>query len=140
MLPGSLSTTFSIDLHETQRLNSMVQQFGEQYHLPDDAVFMIGLSLDELVTNIVVHGGNRDPKAQEIVLRLSSNSTQVKAELEDDGIAFNPLETPTLDLNASLSERDIGGMGIHLARSFMDDITYSRVGCRNVLTLTKCVA
>lgn len=139
MLPGSVSSRFAIALHETQRLNSMVQQFGKTHKLPEKTVFMIGLSLDELVTNIVVHSGSRDPRAQEIVLRLSSHNHQVKAEIEDDGIEFNPLDMPSPDLNAPLQDRDIGGMGIHLARSFMDDICYSRVGCRNVVTLTKRV-
>ena len=58
-------------------------------------------------------------------------------EIEDDGRAFNPLDAPGPDLSASLMDREPGGLGIHLARSLMDQIFYQRVGQRNLLTLTK---
>jgi serine/threonine-protein kinase RsbW len=140
MRPGSLSTKFDINLYETERLNQMVRQFGEWHGVPLDAVFVVSLSLDELVTNIVVHAGKKDPRAQEIVLRLKTVNKEVQVELEDDGCAFNPLELPEPDLNAALQDRDPGGLGIHLARTLMDCIHYSRVGRRNLLTLTKRVA
>jgi len=140
MRPGSLSTKLDINLYETERLNQMVRQFGQWHGVPDEAVFVISLSLDELVTNIVVHASKRDPKAHEILLRLHIENQEMKAEIEDDGCAFNPLEMPELDLETSLKDREIGGMGIHLARTLMDCIHYSRIGRRNRLTLTKRVA
>jgi serine/threonine-protein kinase RsbW len=118
----------------------MVRHFGKEHGVSDDTVFVINLSLDELVTNIVVHAGNRDPKAREIMLRMSINNAEVRVEIEDDGTAFNPLDIPKPDLNAPLQDRDPGGLGIHLARSLMDGIRYSRVGRRNLLTLTKRIA
>ncbi len=137
MRPSTLSTKLDVNLDETGRLNQLVRHFGKEHGVPDDTVFVINLSIDELVTNIVIHAGSRDPKAREIVLRMSINNSEVSIELEDDGSAFNPLDIPTPNLNASLQDRDPGGLGIHLARSLMDGIRYSRVGRRNVLTLTK---
>jgi len=126
-----------VNLDETGRLNQLVRHFGKEHGVSDVNVFVINLSLDELVTNIVVHAGSRDPKAREIVLRMSINNSEVRVEIEDDGSAFNPLDIPAPNLEASLQDRDPGGLGIHLARSLMDGIRYSRVGPRNVLTLTK---
>ncbi len=140
MKQGSLSTILDVNLYETERLNQMVREFGHWHNVPEDAVFMVSLSLDELVTNIVVHAGKRDPRAHEIILRLKTEIGQVLAEIEDDGCAFNPLEIPIPNTCASLQDRDPGGLGIHLARSFMDQILYSRVGRRNVLKMTKRVA
>lgn len=133
----TLSTKLDVNLHETGRLNQMVRRFGKLHGVSDDTVFVINLSLDELVTNIVVHAGSRDPRAHEIVLRMSINNTEVSVELEDDGSAFNPLDIPVPNLEATLQNRDPGGLGIHLARTLMDGIRYSRVGRRNLLTLTK---
>lgn len=140
MRSGSLSTKLDVNLIETGRLNQMVRQFGQWHQVPEEAVFKISLSLDELVTNIVIHGTRSDPRAKEIVLRLTLRNREVLAEIRDDGRAFNPLEAPSPDVSASLLDRHAGGMGIHLARSFMDNIQYSRVGRRNVLILTKRVA
>lgn len=139
MRSGSLSTKFDVTLRETGRLNEMVRRFGAWHGIPEDTIFVVSLSLDELVTNIVVHGGKRDPRVHEIVLRLRAEDGTVSAEIEDDGSPFNPLDVPAPNLDAKLQERDPGGLGIHLARSLMDQIRYSRVGRRNLLTLTKHV-
>jgi anti-sigma regulatory factor (Ser/Thr protein kinase) len=133
----SFSTLLDVDLYETERLNQMVRQFGMWHGLPEDAVFVVGLSLDELVTNIVVHAGSRDPQAKQIKLSMKLNKQEVLVEIEDDGCEFNPLELPSPDLDAPLQNREPGGLGIHLARSFMDGICYKRIGCCNRLTLTK---
>jgi serine/threonine-protein kinase RsbW len=139
MRPGSLSTQFDVNLYETGRLSEIVRRFGAWHGVPEDTIFVVNLSLDELVTNIVVHGAKGDPRVHEIVLRLRTESDAVSVEIEDDGRAFNPLEAPAPDLNASVQERDLGGLGIHLARSLMDQVLYRRVGQRNFLTLTKSV-
>jgi len=139
MRTGSLSTKLDVNLYETGRLNQMVQQFGKWHQMPEDAVFQISLSIDELVSNIVMHGSLSQPQAHEIILRLTISNREIHAEIEDDGRAFNPLEAPEPDIDAPLQERSIGGMGILLAKRLMDAMHYSRIGCRNVITLTKRV-
>lgn len=139
MRSGTLSTKLAVNLDETGRLNEMVRKFGARHGMPEDAIFMVTLSLDELVTNIVVHGVKGDPKVHEIMLRLRTESDKVSIEIEDDGRAFNPLDSPVPDLNSNLQERSPGGLGIHLARSLMDQILYRRIGQRNLLILTKNV-
>ena len=137
MRQASFSTLLDVDLDETDRLNQMVRQFGKWHGLPEDAVFVVGLSLDELVTNIVIHAGCRDPQAKQIRLSMQVSKKEVRVEIEDDGCEFNPLELPEPDLDAPLLCREPGGLGIHLARSLMDAICYKRIGCCNRLTLTK---
>ena len=61
----------------------------------------------------------------------------VTIRIEDDGISFNPLETKPPDLDCTLEERDIGGLGIHLIKGYMDDIDYQRRGKQNILTIKK---
>jgi serine/threonine-protein kinase RsbW len=61
----------------------------------------------------------------------------VTAEVEDDGRAFNPLEAAAPNLDASIDERPIGGLGIHLVRSVMTSVEYRRQDGRNVLTMKK---
>ena len=55
----------------------------------------------------------------------------------DDGIPSNPLGAGTPDTSLPLERRAIGGLGIHLVRSLVDDVTYQRRIDRNVLTLVK---
>jgi anti-sigma regulatory factor (Ser/Thr protein kinase) len=39
------------------------------------------------------------------------------------------------DLECGLEECEIGGLGIHITKHFMDDISYQRSGNKNVVTL-----
>ena len=58
-------------------------------------------------------------------------------EVADDGRAFDPLQTPELDMSAPMEERARGGLGIYLVRKTMDAVAYRREDGRNVVTLTK---
>ena len=140
MRPGSLSTKLHVHLGETELVSKIVREFGQWHGVPEEALFVVNLSLDELVTNIVTHSPKQPPPAREILLRLSTVQGELCAELEDDGGAFNPLTLPTPDIDAPLEERSPGGLGIHLVRSLMDQVNYERIGRRNRLTMTKKVA
>ena len=60
----------------------------------------------------------------------------MEVAVEDDGVAYDPLvETPEFDPNQSMEERRIGGIGVHLVRTLMDEVEYLRVGDRNRLTM-----
>ena len=59
-------------------------------------------------------------------------------EISDDGQPFNPLkDAPKPDLEAALEDRPIGGLGIHLVLTMMDEMHYRRENERNHLTLVK---
>ena len=140
MRPGNFSTRLNVTLGETTLVGTIVREFGRWHGIPEDALFVVNLSLDELVTNIVTHSQKQPPPPQEIVLRLSTVQNEVRAEVEDEGCAFNPLSIPVPDVDAPLHERSPGGLGIHLVRSLMDSVDYERVGRRNRLTMCKKVA
>ena len=44
-----------------------------------------------------------------------------------------------MDTSLSAEQRPIGGLGIHLVRQIMDEVSYARVEDRNILTLKKKV-
>lgn len=125
-------------LDEIPRLTQVVGAFAAAHHLSDDVVFALTLSLDEIVTNVVSHAYD-DANEHAIDVRLRFANGAVQARVEDDGRAFNPLDVPPPDLDTPLEQRPVGGLGLHLVRSTMDTVEYSRVGDRNVLTLTRRV-
>jgi anti-sigma regulatory factor (Ser/Thr protein kinase) len=55
--------------------------------------------------------------------------------ITDDGVPFNPLSMAAPRTDLALEDREIGGMGIHLVRNLVDDVSYHRRIDRNVLTL-----
>jgi anti-sigma regulatory factor (Ser/Thr protein kinase) len=94
------------------------------------------LSLEEWVTNVISYG-YEDRTPHWITLRFFVDGTSARVEVEDDGRPFDPLSCPPVDIAASLDERGIGGLGIHLIRRLMDSVEHRRVDGRNLLVLTK---
>ena len=141
----SRDTTVALknDLAELERLSGVVEQFGKRHGLPTTALFDLHLALDEILTNVVSYGYD-DQHEHEIIVRLTlgadGDSRQLEVEVEDDGRPFNPLETAPPDVNASIEDRPIGGLGIHLVRRVMDDLEYRRQRGKNVLVMRKTVA
>src|SRR5437868_2794635 len=136
MHEGSITIRLPIDLKEIEHLNRIVRQFGDLHEVPGRTLYAVNLALDEIVTNIMLHGF-ADPAGQQVEARLVVREGQITAEVEDGGRAFNPLDAPLPNLSAPLDERSLGGLGIHLVKSLMDRVEYRRDGEKNVLTVRK---
>ena len=125
-------------LEEIERLASVIEAFCVKHQLPDAVAFAFNLSLDELVTNVILYAF---PDVQEhtIDVRLRLEGGVLHAELSDDGRPFDPLTVPPPNLDAPIEERRIGGLGLHIVRELMDTVSYAHEGGRNVLRLAKRV-
>lgn len=109
-----------------------VHAFMERHSLPAAAIYAIDLSLEEMATNIIKYGYD-DKQRHEIIVGLDIGNNQITLTLEDDGHEFNPLDAKEADLTTGLSERQVGGVGILLARSMTDSIFYVRKNERNIV-------
>ena len=97
------------------------------------------MAADEIFSNIAKYS-----KSPDVTVALNVGEGLVEMSFEDRGIPFDPLSAAPPDLSfgdedhlADVNERNGGGFGIHLTRSLMDGMSYSRDGGRNVLILAK---
>jgi serine/threonine-protein kinase RsbW len=141
----SRQTTVALknDLAELERLNNVIEEFGKRHGLPTNVLFDLHLALDEILTNVVSYGYD-DRHEHEIIVHLTlgagGDSQRLEVKVEDDGRPFNPLETAPPDVQTSVEDRPIGGLGIYLVRRVMDDLEYRRQRGKNVLVMRKKVA
>ena len=136
MHEGSITIQVAADVREIERLNKLVRQFGELHDVPSRTLYAVNLALDELVTNVMLYGFEA-PEGRQITVKIATSNGELVASVQDDGKSFNPLEAKSPNLDAPLEERDLGGLGIHLVRSLMDQVSYAREGDKNVLTVKK---
>jgi anti-anti-sigma factor len=61
----------------------------------------------------------------------------VRVTISDNGPPFDPLAFADPDTALSVEEREIGGLGIHLVRQMMDEVSYQRRDGENVVVLAK---
>lgn len=136
MHDGSITIRIAADVKEIERLNRVVRQFGELHDVPGRTLYSVNLALDELVSNAILYG-YEDATGEQISIKLEIVGPELSASVEDGGREFDPGSVPTPRLDAEMSERQLGGLGIHLVRSLMDQMAYRRDGAKNVLTLRK---
>lgn len=127
------------DLAAMADIAEIVQRFVAEHGLPAEAANALYVSVDEAVSNAIAHG-YPEGRRGEIAVRLCRRPDSVVLEIEDDGLPFDPLQAPAPDLTVPLEQRPIGGLGIHLIRNLMDDVSYARRKGRNVLKLVKDLA
>jgi len=121
-------------LDELGRASAWLACFTDSLALPAETVFRLDLGLTEAASNIIAYA-YPDAAEHEILLRLQAHPEGVALEIEDDGRPFDPLQAERPPLPASLEEAPIGGLGIHLIRSMLDECHYRREAGKNRLTM-----
>jgi serine/threonine-protein kinase RsbW len=104
----------------------------------------VQVAVDEACSNIIEHayGGEGPEDAQDsatITCTCRAKQDRLMIELRDHGRPFDPSTVPPPDLQADLSERHAGGLGVYFIRQLMDDVQFESSPAKgNTLTLTKC--
>lgn len=121
---------------DLKKLSHAIDLLSNQFGMTKKCTCETNLVLEELFTNIIQHGCCDDTK-HKINVKISLQNNTLTMRIEDDGIPFNPVEIDEPDRRSPLEDRDIGGLGVFLAKQFTKDIRYERDGKKNILILKK---
>ncbi|OMF16417.1 hypothetical protein BK127_12495 [Paenibacillus sp. FSL H7-0331] len=124
------------NLEELARLEAWLASWAEQMSVDSKTLFQLNLVCDELVTNTILYGC-QSSVAHSIRISIWVDMDNIELTITDDGMAFDPLSLPSPDVQASVEERRIGGLGIHFVRESMDEAIYERVDKLNILHMKK---
>jgi anti-sigma regulatory factor (Ser/Thr protein kinase) len=138
MAKNKVSFKLKSNLSELDVLCQNLEKFGQSIGLSKKCIFEANLALDELFTNIISYGFD-DKNEHTIKVTITLQNENLIFNIEDDGIPFNPTKVETPDLECTIEECKIGGLGIHLAKNLMDEVCYQRCNDKNILTLKKNV-
>ncbi len=115
-------------------------EFFKNFHtalcLPKESVCQCELALEEILVNII-HYAYPDGNPGDLELRLGYKDNQLTFETRDSGVEFDSCKASTPDTSIPVEERQIGGLGIHLVRNIVDNMSYRRENDRNILTMMK---
>lgn len=100
--------------------------------------YAVQLSVDEACTNIINHAYT-DKNEGKIAIRCVMADKKFVVNIIDWGKPFDPTAKPKPDTESGLDERKAGGLGIFFIRKFMDEVSYSRSDCMNLLTIAKYI-
>jgi anti-sigma regulatory factor (Ser/Thr protein kinase) len=117
-------------------VNAAFAEFAEAHALPAGVRRSMNVALDELLANALSHG-RTGPDPCSVTIKVELDQERVTVIITDDGTPFDPFGLDAPDTSLSVEERSIGGLGIHLVRQLMDQVTYQRREGHNVVVLVK---
>lgn len=110
--------------------------------LDKTATYRLSLAVDEIASNIVMHGYDEAGLKGEIRVRSEVGDQTLKIHLEDTGATYDvaSFKDPE-NLHRPFAERTEGGLGVYLATQGVDGLTYATEQGRNrhtfVVNLTR---
>ncbi len=122
-------------IQELDKLEPFLSHFFEQKSIDMSLLPQLDLALEEAVTNVIMYA-YPEGETGTAELTVNVNNKQICSTLTDSGTPFNPLEQQEDNLDVSLEERKIGGLGIHLIKEIMSKVEYEYANGRNVLRMT----
>ena len=134
----SLQLTVQNDLAEIDRVSGAFEVFAEDHGVDKATIRSCKVVFDEVLNNIISYG-YEDKLAHEIGVLVNLSRRRLVVQITDDGIPFNPLGTDPPNITVALGDRKIGGLGIHLIRRMMDEVSYRRHANTNVVTFAKLI-
>ncbi|KZX14624.1 serine-protein kinase RsbW [Methanobrevibacter cuticularis] len=127
---------------KTEKLNKVLNFINNQlktYNFSKKFETQLELATEEIFVNIANYAHEKDSENSEIAIYSFFNEDYsiLTVRFVDNGIPFNPLEEKDPDITLSSEMREIGGLGIFLARKNVDEINYQYKKGRNILTFKK---
>lgn len=103
--------------------------------LDHTSTYNLLLAVDEIATNVVVHGYEEAGLQGDISIAAKNEENRLVIELLDHGKSYDPnlhKEPDDEGLLKDLSDRPIGGLGIMLAKDGVDDLQYQSTELENI--------
>jgi anti-sigma regulatory factor (Ser/Thr protein kinase) len=122
---------------ELEKVTGFIGTCGARVGLRNREILDSQISADEACSNAIAYAYPGTTGQIRVVCETTAGWFSIT--VTDDGVPFDPLAAPEPDLDASLDSTSLGGLGIHLIRTLMDEVTYERRGTQNVLTMRKKV-
>ena len=132
---------------EALRIKALTDNLDRVLQYVDTALELMGCSMknqiqidmavEELFVNIA-HYAYKGTAGDAVILAGPDPKTGIlRITFRDWGVPFDPLAKTDPDISLSVEERELGGLGIFMAKKIMDTMDYRYENGQNVLTMTK---
>jgi anti-sigma regulatory factor (Ser/Thr protein kinase) len=114
-----------------------VDQTLESCECPMKIQTAICVAIEEVFVNVAHYAYKDGEGDMTLGIGVDTENREITFRMTDKGTPFDPLKKPDPDITLSAEERQIGGLGIFIAKKTMDTITYAYENGENILTMTK---
>ncbi len=124
------------DLTNLPHFIDFVGNQARRLEFPPKRIQEIELVLEEALVNTIKYAYPDDAPGKLTLELVQVAKNCLRIEIQDHGVPFNPLIQSAPDVDLTLEERPIGGLGILLIKELTDELDWYRKDYMNHLTLT----
>lgn len=123
--------TFPGILDSLALVRAYVTEAGRAAGLDSARIYNLCLAVDEIATNIVLHGYEEVGLKGDIAIEALQERGQLIIRLLDHGRAYDPDQVPNPDLGNPLNQQS-GGWGLFLSKTGVDQFDHTSSDSGNV--------
>jgi anti-sigma regulatory factor (Ser/Thr protein kinase) len=130
-----LSREFPARLQAFEQVKTLIDEFGALAALGREDRHKLTIIVEELFTNTVIHGHRGDSDAP-VFVTLEEDRGELSLIYEDSAPQFDPFAAGRSGgIDATITDRRIGGLGLHITIALASKADYSYVDGRNRICL-----
>ena len=125
---------------KTESLNDVlgfVEETLEGFECPMKIQTAVCVAIEEVFVNVAHYAYPDSTGDMTLHIGFDESSRTITFRMTDRGVPFDPLKKPDPDITLSAEEREIGGLGIFIAKKTMDSLSYAYENGENILTMMK---
>ena len=134
-----MNKTFPAKTQALSQVIDFTEEALESFDCPLKIRTALCVATEEVFVNIAHYAYPESDGEMTLHLSFDKQSSKVTFRFADKGIPFDPLKKPDPDVTLSANEREIGGLGIFIAKKTMDTMSYTYENGENILTMTKTI-
>lgn len=121
---------------ELESVFTFLKQYVEEFGIEGKNQFEIELSVEEVFVNMVRHN-NESSKNIEISIEKKDENKILISLIDHEDHPFDITSIDDVDLEDYIEKKRSGGLGIHLIKQLMDEITFEHREGISIIRLIK---
>ncbi|MFO7891180.1 MAG: ATP-binding protein [bacterium] len=117
-------------------IRNFVSGIARKVGFKKDDIHKIELAVDEACTNVIQHAyKDKTKKPIDVAIKLDFEKLSIIITDRGEGFDFKEIDVP--DMEEYLAELRVGGLGIYLMRTLMDEVDYKKSKGKNQVRMVK---
>ena len=124
------------DTENLEIIRKFVTRIARKVGFKNDDIHKIELAVDEACTNVIQHAyKNQKKQSIDIAIKLDFQKFSIVITDKGEGFDFQEIDIPQMD--EYLAELRVGGLGIYLMKTLMDEVNYKKTNGKNQVRMVK---
>ncbi len=121
MAEKTYSKEIQSDPESLPEVEEFIMKIAKEINLPHDKHNNLALSVAEAASNSIIHGNKMD-SSKKVLISVIVDDFKIEIRFKDQGTGFNPGSVPDPTTPENILKDS--GRGIHIMRTFLDDLQY----------------